>query len=52
MPVWSPDGTRIALISDVGQQKLSIWTIEGLEPYLQRLEARETFQVFNYSTTP
>jgi Tol biopolymer transport system component len=52
MPVWSPDGSRIALISDVDQKKLSIWTIEGLEPYLQRLEAHEKFQVFKYTANP
>jgi TolB protein len=52
MPAWSPDGNRIALISDVGQQKLSIWTIEGLEPYVQRLETSEQFQVFDYVENP
>jgi WD40 repeat protein len=49
MPVWSPDGRAIALISDAGQTGLSIWTIEGLEPYLQRLDSVERFEVFNYS---
>ena len=49
MPVWSPDGDRIALTSDRGQKTLSVWTIAGLQPYLERLESRERVQVFDAS---
>jgi hypothetical protein len=45
MPAWSPDGT-IALISDVGQRGLSIWTVGGLRPYVDRLENKQSVQVF------
>jgi TolB protein len=47
MPAWSPDGMRIALVSDAGQKSLSIWTIEGLRPYIERLESKERNDVFN-----
>ena len=48
MPAWSPDpdGGRIALVSNTGQQTFSIWIIEGLEPYKERLETRFDFNVF------
>jgi Tol biopolymer transport system component len=46
MPAWSPDGGRIALVSNTGQQTFSIWIIEGLEPYKERLETRYDFDVF------
>lgn len=47
MPAWSPDGSRIALISDAGQKSLSIWTIEGLRPYIDQLETKVPNDVFN-----
>jgi hypothetical protein len=47
MPAWSPDGERLALISDMGQKTLSIWTVEGLVPYLDKLETMEIPQTFN-----
>lgn len=47
MPAWSPDGDRIALTSDVGQNTLSVWTVSNLQSYLDRLESREKFQVFD-----
>jgi TolB protein len=46
MPAWSPDGSRIVLVSDVGQADLSIRTIDGLGPYLERLKTKQNIQVF------
>jgi TolB protein len=46
MPAWSPDGARIALVSNTGQQTHSIWIVEGIEPYKERLETRIDFEVF------
>jgi TolB protein len=48
MPSWSPDGRRIALSSavDVGAETLSIWMIEGLKPFLERLESPQAVRVF------
>jgi hypothetical protein len=47
MPAWSPDGRRIALVSNTGEQTFSIWVVDGLRPYLQRLETRQPLQVFD-----
>ena len=41
MPSWSPDGLRLALTSDVGEKTLSVWTVENLGPYFERLSARQ-----------
>ena len=41
MPCWSPDGRRLALTSDRGEKTLSVWTVENLEPYIERLVVRE-----------
>jgi Tol biopolymer transport system component len=51
MPAWSPDGRRIALASEVDGNTMSIWVIEGLEPYLQRLDSDYDCQVFELPTT-
>jgi len=46
MPSWSPDGERIAVASQSDEGKFSVWVLEGLRPYLQRLETRMAPQVF------
>jgi len=46
MPAWSPDGRRMALASDDGSEQLQIWIVDGLEAYLERLNAAETIGVF------
>jgi len=46
MPAWSPDGQRIAVISESGNRKFSIWVLAGLRPYLQQLETKQSLQVF------
>jgi len=51
MPAWSPDGERIAVISDVGQKSLSIWTVGGLRSYQQHLDVREKVRVFDARAT-
>jgi dipeptidyl aminopeptidase/acylaminoacyl peptidase len=50
MPAWSPDGQRIAIVSDSGNRKFSIWVLDGLRPYLQQLETKQRVSVFNPPT--
>lgn len=45
MPAFSPDGRRLALSSDLDAKNLSVWTVENLEPYFERLASRQDFQV-------
>jgi TolB protein len=52
MPAWSPDGRRIALVSNTGEKSFSIWVVDGLRPYLHRLETRQPLQVFDPSAVP
>jgi TolB protein len=46
MPSWSPDGQRIAVVSESGNRKFSIWVLDGLEAYQQRLETKLRVNVF------
>jgi Tol biopolymer transport system component len=46
MPAWSPDGRRIACVSNADQNTFSIWVLEGLQPYLHRLETVQPLWVF------
>jgi len=46
MPAWSPDGQRIAVVSNAGQDTFSIWVLDGLQPYLKRLESSTPLRIF------
>jgi Tol biopolymer transport system component len=46
MPSWSPDGKRIAVVSESGNRKFSVWVLEGLEAYQQQLETKQHANVF------
>jgi hypothetical protein len=46
MPAWSPDGQRIAVVSNAGQDAFSIWVLDGLHPYLKRLESSPPLRIF------
>jgi Tol biopolymer transport system component len=50
MPAWSPDGQSLAIVSNAGQESFSIWVLQGLKPYLHRLETKQPLQVFDRST--
>jgi TolB protein len=52
MPAWSPDRRRIALASDLDSTTASIWVIEGVEPYLGRLDSEYEYRVFSKPLTP
>jgi Tol biopolymer transport system component len=51
MPAWSPDGRKLALVSDRGEVTMSIWTVTNLEPYFERLEKPPNIQVFRQPQT-
>ena len=46
MPYWSPDGRRMAVVSESGDRKFSVWVLDGLQAYEQRLEIKYTPNVF------
>jgi hypothetical protein len=46
MPVWSPDGQRMAVASDGEGEDFGIWVLEGLRPYTMQLETAKPLRVF------
>jgi WD40 repeat protein len=52
MPAWSPDGRRLAVVSDRGEKTMSIWTVENLDLYFERLENPSAIQTFKQPSVP
>jgi hypothetical protein len=46
MPAWSPDGSRIALVSERDAESAGVWVVDGLRPYLERLASPPNVRVF------